>query len=143
LRQPDTKLGTLVHPSDSPASLSPNLSKMLQTNSPKPPDPYEGFALFLWSVASCARGTYAQRAIGKAQEIFYENLKGKLPPNQEAKVYYFSLAPAEVPLPLGWMLSNRAVRAVGLNRLAPERFFVDVDDCGKRPTGSLGRRNRR
>jgi hypothetical protein len=42
LRQPDTKLGTLVHPSDSPASLSPNLSKMLQTNSPKPPDPYEG-----------------------------------------------------------------------------------------------------
>ena len=37
-----------------------------------------------------------------------------LPPNQEAKVYYFSLAPAEVPLPLGWMLSNRAARAMNL-----------------------------
>jgi Patatin-like phospholipase len=61
-----------------------------------------------------ARGTYAQRAIGHAQEIFYENLNGKLPPNQEAKVYYFSLAPAEVPLPLGWMLSNRAARAMNL-----------------------------
>lgn len=61
-----------------------------------------------------ARGTYAQRAIGQAQEIFYENLNGKLPPNQEAKVYYFSLAPAEVPLPLGWMLSNRAAHAMHL-----------------------------
>ena len=61
-----------------------------------------------------ARGTYAQRAIGHAQEIFYENLKGTLPPNQQAKVYYFSLAPAEVPLPLGWMLSNRAAHAMHL-----------------------------
>ena len=61
-----------------------------------------------------ARGTYAQRAIGKAQEIFYENLSGKLPPNQQAQVYYFSLAPAEVPLPLGWMLSNRAAHAMHL-----------------------------
>lgn len=61
-----------------------------------------------------ARGTYAQRAIGHAQEIFYESLQGKLPPNQEAKVYYFSLAPAEVPLPLGWMLSNRAAGAMHL-----------------------------
>lgn len=61
-----------------------------------------------------ARGTYAQRAIGHAQVIFYENLKATLPPNQEAKVYYFSLAPAEVPLPLGWMLSNRAAHAMHL-----------------------------
>jgi hypothetical protein len=61
-----------------------------------------------------ARGTYAQREIGQAQEIFYENLNGKLPPNQQAKVYYFSLAPAEVPLPLGWMLSNRAAHAMHL-----------------------------
>jgi hypothetical protein len=61
-----------------------------------------------------ARGTYAQRAIGQAQEIFYENLNGKLPPNQDSKVYYFSLAPAEVPLPLGWMLSNRAAHAMHL-----------------------------
>jgi hypothetical protein len=61
-----------------------------------------------------ARGTYAQRAIGRAQEIFYENLKGKLPPNQDSKVYYFSLAPADVPLPLGWMLSNQAAHAMHL-----------------------------
>jgi hypothetical protein len=61
-----------------------------------------------------ARGTYAQRAIGHAQEIFYENLKSELPPNQGSKVYYFSLAPAEVPLPLGWMLSNGAARAMHL-----------------------------
>jgi len=61
-----------------------------------------------------ARGSYAQRAIGRAQEIFYENLDGKLPPNQKAEVYYFSLAPADVPLPLGWMLSNRAAHAMHL-----------------------------
>jgi hypothetical protein len=59
-----------------------------------------------------ARGSYAQRAIGRAQEIFYENLQDKLPPNQKAKVYYFSLGPAEVPLPLGWMLSNQAAHAM-------------------------------
>jgi hypothetical protein len=61
-----------------------------------------------------ARGRYAQSAIGRAQEIYYERLRDKLPPNQQAKVYYFSLAPAEVPLPLGWMLSNQAARAMHL-----------------------------
>ena len=61
-----------------------------------------------------ARGTYAQRAIGHAQRIFYENLDGKLPSNQKAEVYYFSLAPADVPLPLGWMLSNGAAHAMQL-----------------------------
>jgi hypothetical protein len=55
-----------------------------------------------------------QSAIGRAQEIYYERLRDKLPPNQQAKVYYFSLAPAEVPLPLGWMLSNQAARAMHL-----------------------------
>src|SRR5262249_45110235 len=59
-----------------------------------------------------ARGSYAQRAIGRAQEIFYENLQDKLPRNQKAKVLYFSLGPAEVPLPLGWMLSNQAADAM-------------------------------
>ena len=68
-----------------------------------------------------ARGKYAQRALGREMEIFYENLNGKLPPNQRARVYYFSLAPAEVPLPLGWMLSNSAARAM----------LLELNDEGK------------
>jgi hypothetical protein len=59
-----------------------------------------------------ARGTYAQYAIGKAQSVFYEK-RGIPPDSPLAKpVYLFSLSPAEVPLPLGWMLSNGAALAM-------------------------------
>jgi Patatin-like phospholipase len=57
-----------------------------------------------------ARGVYAQRAIGKAQQIFYA--ERDLPEDPNAQVYFFSLAQTTVPLPLGWMLSNRAAEAI-------------------------------
>jgi hypothetical protein len=59
-----------------------------------------------------ARGTYAQRAIVRAQENFYEKLHVDLSAVGPTKVYVFRLAPAQVPLPLGWMLSNRAAHAM-------------------------------
>lgn len=59
-----------------------------------------------------ARGTYAQYAIGKAQSVFYEKAGIKAIGSNDKQVYLFSLAPAEVPLPLGWMLSNRAAMAM-------------------------------
>ncbi len=57
-----------------------------------------------------ARGVYAQRAIGRAQQIFYTE-RGFSPDPRE-QVYFFSLAQTTVPLPLGWMLSNRAAEAI-------------------------------
>jgi hypothetical protein len=57
-----------------------------------------------------ARGVYAQRAIGRAQEIFYA--ERDLPQDPHEQVYFFSLAQTTVPLPLGWMLSNRAAEAI-------------------------------
>ena len=59
-----------------------------------------------------ARGVYAQRAIGHAQETFYRERKVALDPHKQ--VYFFSLAQTTVPLPLGWMLSNRAAEAIQL-----------------------------
>ncbi|HEY6112054.1 MAG TPA: hypothetical protein VIV62_06030 [Chthoniobacterales bacterium] len=59
-----------------------------------------------------ARGTYAQYAIGKAQSVFYEKTGIKPTAAEDKQVYLFSLAPADVPLPLGWMLSNRAALAM-------------------------------
>ena len=59
-----------------------------------------------------ARGVYAQRAIGKAQDVLYEKISAKQTATDETKVYFFSLAPAKVPLPLGWMLSNSAAEAM-------------------------------
>ena len=53
-----------------------------------------------------ARGVYAQRAIG------YVNNGFSLDPKKQ--VYFFSLAQTTVPLPLGWMLSNRAAEAIQL-----------------------------
>jgi hypothetical protein len=63
-----------------------------------------------------ARGDYAQRAIGRAQEDFCSKSTAELkPPGGNAKcLYFFSLAPAKVPLPLGWMLSNGAAKAMQL-----------------------------
>jgi hypothetical protein len=57
-----------------------------------------------------ARGVYAQRAIGRAQQIFYAE-RG-LAQDPKKQVYFFSLAQTSVPLPLGWMLSNRAAEAI-------------------------------
>lgn len=53
-----------------------------------------------------ARGVYAQREIGYRPN-------GSTP-DLEKKVYFFSLAKTTVPLPLGWMLSNRAAEAIQL-----------------------------
>jgi hypothetical protein len=59
-----------------------------------------------------ARGTYAQRAIVRALENFYQTAHVDLSAVGPTKVYVFRLAPAKVPLPLGWMLSNRAANAM-------------------------------
>ena len=61
-----------------------------------------------------ARGDYALRAIGRAQDEFCREDMARLRANSpDAKCkYFFSLAPATVPLPLGWMLSNRAAEAM-------------------------------
>jgi hypothetical protein len=53
-----------------------------------------------------ARGVYAQRAIGYVNNGFSTDPK--------KQVYFFSLAQTTVPLPLGWMLSNRAAEAIQL-----------------------------
>jgi hypothetical protein len=53
-----------------------------------------------------ARGVYAQRAIGYVNNGFSADPK--------KQVYFFSLAQTTVPLPLGWMLSNRAADAIQL-----------------------------
>jgi hypothetical protein len=61
-----------------------------------------------------ARGEYAQRAIGQAQGQFCDAIKAQLGIEADGQqcLYFFSLAPATVPLPLGWMLSNRAAEAM-------------------------------
>lgn len=62
----------------------------------------------VWALMSTreARGDYAQRAIGDAEkQICRETANAKC-------LHFFSLAPATVPLPLGWMLSNRAAEAM-------------------------------
>jgi hypothetical protein len=75
-----------------------------------------------------ARGEYAQKAIGQAQREFCDAIEAQLgiqAPRRKC-LYFFSLAPATVPLPLGWMLSNRAAEAMqkemldsGLSAKAP------------------------
>jgi hypothetical protein len=61
-----------------------------------------------------ARGDYAQGAIGKAQDEFCNKAQGspQLAAPPPKCVYFFSVAPATVPLPLGWMLSNGAAKAM-------------------------------
>jgi hypothetical protein len=75
-----------------------------------------------------ARGEYAQKAIGQAQQEFCDAIEAQLgiqAPGPKC-LHFFSLAPATVPLPLGWMLSNRAAEAMqkemldsGLSAKAP------------------------
>src|SRR5437867_3586118 len=75
-----------------------------------------------------ARGEYAQKSIGQAQREFCDAIKAQLGIQAAGPqcLYFFSLAPATVPLPLGWMLSNRAAEAMqkeifdsGLSAKAP------------------------
>ena len=75
-----------------------------------------------------ARGEYAQKAIGLAQRESCEAIKAQLgiQTDEPHCLYFFSLAPATVPLPLGWMLSNGAAEAMqkemfdsGLSAKAP------------------------
>jgi len=75
-----------------------------------------------------ARGEYAQKAIGQAQRESCDALKAQLGMEIDGSrcLHFFSLAPATVPLPLGWMLSNGAADAMqkemfdsGLSAKAP------------------------
>jgi len=71
-----------------------------------------------------ARGVYAQRAIG------YVNNGFSADPKKE--VYFFSLAQTTVPLPLGWMLSNRAAEAIQLelfDQRATDSGLERITDC--------------
>lgn len=69
-----------------------------------------------------ARGVYAQRAIGKAQEVFYNEVPSLSGGGKQ--VYLFALAAAKVPLPLGWMLSNEAAHA-----MQQELYDGDLSKC--------------
>ena len=46
------------------------------------------------------------------RKSFTKTFKTNCRRTKKPKVYYFSLGPAEVPLPLGWMLSNQAAHAM-------------------------------
>jgi len=61
-----------------------------------------------------ARGSYAQRAISTEQDDLCETIAHSPPqdPRVQMGVCFFSLAPATLPLPLGWMLSNGAAKAM-------------------------------
>ena len=64
-----------------------------------------------------ARGTYAQKAIGREQRRFKAGVV-EAPPDSEAAelktrdIVYFKLRDTKVPLPLGWMLSAAAARTI-------------------------------
>src|SRR5688572_3638279 len=62
-----------------------------------------------------ARGVYAQKAIAREQRRFKagENheLTSETPPRTK-DIIYFGLRDTEVPLPLGWMLSHEAAKAM-------------------------------
>ena len=85
-----------------------------------------------------ARGVYAQRAIGRAQQIFYSE-RG-LPQDPHRQVYFFSLAQTSVPLPLGWMLSNRAAEAIQHElddlKSSPRGLVTIVDEYNNRATSN-------
>ena len=71
-----------------------------------------------------ARGMYAQRAIGYVNNGFSADPK--------KQVYFFSLAQTTVPLPLGWMLSNRAAEAIQLelfDQRATANGHERITDC--------------
>jgi hypothetical protein len=84
-----------------------------------------------------ARGVYAQRAIGKAQEVFYNEVPS-LSGGNGKQVYLFSLAPAKVPLPLGWMLSNNA--ALAMQQELYDRYDRGVSKCSA-PPGNVATRD--
>jgi hypothetical protein len=62
-----------------------------------------------------ARGTYAQKAIARAQRRFKaDGDAGEIEETQPATkdIIYFGLRDTEVPLPLGWMLSDAAAKTM-------------------------------
>lgn len=64
-----------------------------------------------------ARGTYAQKAIGREQRRFKAGvieapLEMELPQTSAKNIFYFKLRDTRVPLPLGWMLSAAAAESM-------------------------------
>ena len=64
-----------------------------------------------------ARGTYAQRAIARAQRRFKTGTDAGTSEMEETQpvtkdIIYFGLRDTEVPLPLGWMLSDAAAKTM-------------------------------
>jgi hypothetical protein len=63
-----------------------------------------------------ARGTFAQKAIAHQQRRF--NASEAEPPNKDQPelmtrdIFYFALEDRDVPLPLGWMLSDAAAKSI-------------------------------
>jgi hypothetical protein len=84
-----------------------------------------------------ARGVYAQRAIGKAQEVLYNEVPSLVARGDDKQVYLFSLAPAKVPLPLGWMLSNKA--ALAMQQELYDRYEDGVSKCSGPPGNTTTR----
>jgi hypothetical protein len=58
-----------------------------------------------------ARGTYAQKAIGREQRRFKAGEAPETPPSTK-DIIYFALRDTKVPLPLGWMLSREAAKTM-------------------------------
>jgi len=57
-----------------------------------------------------ARGTYAQKNIALEQRRFKADMTTPAPPTKD--IVYFRLRDTQVPLPLGWMLSAGAAKAM-------------------------------
>ena len=63
-----------------------------------------------------ARGTFAQKAVAHQQRRF--KAAGEAPPSKDQPeslspdIFYFSLEDRDVPLPLGWMLSDAAAKSI-------------------------------
>jgi hypothetical protein len=58
-----------------------------------------------------ARGTYAQKAIGREQRRFKAGETPETPPTTK-DIVYFALRDTNVPLPLGWLLSREAAKTM-------------------------------
>ena len=56
------------------------------------------------------RGTYAQKLIGQEQRRFKADMTAPTPATKD--IIYFRLRDTQVPLPLGWMLSAGAAKAM-------------------------------
>jgi hypothetical protein len=63
-----------------------------------------------------ARGTFAQKAIARQQRRF--KAADTTPPSKDQPeslspdIFYFSLEDQDVPLPLGWLLSDAAAKSI-------------------------------